>query len=322
MLLSRVAERLYWLARYIERVENTARLSKIHSQLMFDLPKSVKLNWYTLVEITSNEDYFDEHYDARTEKNCMWMLLGDRNNSASLISSLWWARENIRTTRDSLPREAWVYINEIYLYVKDNLDDLQVRSRRNALLEKVIRACQAISGMLMGTMSDNAAFRFLMMGQLIERADMTSRILDVGGYFAAQEYNQEEVEQYGSILWANILKSIGIYFMYRQAVQIEINGNSVIEFLVYDDKQFRSIKYCADKMHELANILPNSREVLKVIRQLQDLIDQTPEMEAGSTSLHDYLDALQLEISAIHNACYRTWFYPEVEAVSGMQSVQ
>lgn len=322
MLLSRVAERLYWLARYIERVENTARLSKIHSQLMFDLPKSVKLNWYTLVEITSNEAYFDEHYDARTEKNCMWVLLGDRNNSASLISSLWWARENIRTTRDSLPREAWVYINEIYLYVKDNIDDFQVRTKRNALLEKIIRACQAISGMLMGTMADNAAFRFLMMGQLIERADMTSRILDVGGYFAAQEDNPEEVEQYGSILWANILKSIGIYFMYRQAVQIEISGNSVIEFLVYDDKQFRSIKYCSDKLYELASSLPNPKCALRVIQVLQKRINQPPEIEAGSTALHDYLDELQLDISAIHNACYQTWFYPEVEAVSEMQSVQ
>ncbi|WP_051453355.1 alpha-E domain-containing protein [Hydrogenovibrio kuenenii] len=322
MLLSRVAERLYWLARYVERVENTARLSKIHSQLMFDLPKSVKLNWYTLVELTSSEDYFDEHYDARTEKNCMWMLLGDRNNSASLISSLWWARENIRTTRDSLPREAWVYINEIYLYVKDNIDDLQVRSRRNALLEKVIRACQAISGMLMGTMADNAAFRFLMLGQLIERADMTSRILDVGGYFAAQEDNPEEVEQYGSILWANILKSIGIYFMYRQTVQIEINGNSVIEFLVYDDKQFRSLKYCSERLYELSSSLPNSRKVLMVIKQLQDLIHQPPEIEAGSSTLHDYLDEIQLAISAIHSVCYQTWFYPEVEAVSDMKNIQ
>ncbi|WP_319381883.1 alpha-E domain-containing protein [Thiomicrorhabdus sp.] len=67
-MLSKVAERVYWLARYIERVENTARLARIHSQLMFDLPKSVKLNWYTLVQITSNEDYFDQFYDVKTEK--------------------------------------------------------------------------------------------------------------------------------------------------------------------------------------------------------------------------------------------------------------
>lgn len=112
-MLSRVAERVYWSARYIERVENTARLARVHSQLMFDLPKAVKLNWYTLVQITSNEAYFEENYDGRNEKNCMTMLLSDRNNPTSLISSLWWARENMRTTRDILPREAWIHINEL-----------------------------------------------------------------------------------------------------------------------------------------------------------------------------------------------------------------
>lgn len=233
-MLSRVAERLYWLARYIERIENSARLAQVHSQLMLDMPKSVKLSWYTLVQITSNEEFFDEHYDTKTEKNCCWALLGDRQNSASLMSSLWWARENIRTTRDSLPREAWIYINELYLLVNENQEDFYVRSKRNALLEQIIRSCQAIAGMLDGTMRMNTTFQFLQLGTAIERADMTSRILDVGAFFVAQETEAQEMKQFESILWANILKSISAYFMYRQTVQMEINGKSVIRFLVND----------------------------------------------------------------------------------------
>lgn len=310
-MLSRVAERIYWVARYIERVENTARLAKTQSRLMFDLPKSVKLSWYTLIQITSNEGYFDAHYDAKTEKNCMWALLGDRENSASLISSIWWARENIRTTRDRLPGEAWVYINELYLLVKDNVDDFNVRTKRNALLEKIIRSCQAINGMLHGSMSANSAYRFLILGILIERADMTSRIIDVGGYFISQKVESTEIEQYDNILWATILKTIGVYFMYRQKVQIEINGDSVIEFLIHDDHSFRSLQYCIHAIEHNVHALPNAKEVAKTTQYAKQLIEKDLEFEVGSTQLHDYLDTIQMALSDVHQACYRTWFYPD-----------
>ncbi|NCC34165.1 MAG: alpha-E domain-containing protein, partial [Chloroflexia bacterium] len=142
-MLSRVAERVYWLARYVERVENTARLAKVHTQLMLDLPKSVQMSWFGLVQITGNEDQFSQHYgQVRSEQNCMHFLLADRSNSASLISSLWWARENIRTTRDILPREAWSHINELYLLVKAQQSDFAERKTRNALLSQIIQACQ------------------------------------------------------------------------------------------------------------------------------------------------------------------------------------
>lgn len=240
-MLSRIAERLYWLSRYIERVENTARLAQTHSQLMLDMPKAVGLSWYTLIEITGNEDFFDEFYDAKTEKNCCLALLADRNNSASLISSLWWARENVRTTRDSLPSEAWIYVNELYLLVKENMDSFAVRKKRNELLEEIIRSCQAIIGMLEATMSYNETYQFIQLGNAIERADMTSRILDVGAYVIARESKDEDGQYFENILWANILKSQSALFMYRQAIQIEINGISVIRYLINDPNLFRSI---------------------------------------------------------------------------------
>lgn len=310
-MLSRVAERIYWLARYIERIENTARLAQVQSRLMFDLPKSVKLSWYTLIQITSDEEYFDANYDAKTERNCMWSLLGDRENPASLISSVWGARENIRTTRDRLPREAWVYINELYILVTDNVEDFTIRSKRNVLLEQVIRACQAITGMLHGCMSANSAFRFLKLGMFIERADMTSRIIDVGGFFIAQEVESTEIEQYDNILWATILKSIGIYFMYRQTVQIEINGPSVIEFLIHNDDSFRSLKYCVQEIEDSISVLPNAEKTLKSTQHTKQLIEKNLEFGVGSTLLHDYLDLIQRSLSEIHQNCYDTWFYPD-----------
>ncbi|WP_040727358.1 alpha-E domain-containing protein [Thiomicrorhabdus sp. Kp2] len=321
-MLSRVAERIYWLARYIERIENTARLTQVHSQLMFDMPKSVKLSWYTLIEITSNEDFFEEHYDAKTEKNCCWAILGDRDNSASLISSLWWARENVRTTRDSLPREAWIYVNELYLLVKENEEDFNVRRKRNELLEQVIRSCQAISGMLDGTMRLNKTFQFLQLGTAIERADMTSRILDVGGFFVAQELEEQEIKPFESILWANILKSVSAYFMYRQAVQMEINGKSVIRFLVNDPLLFRSIKHCVCMMHTQVATLPESTNVTKALEDLQTLINQSIPFELGSPVLHDYLDEVQMHLSVLHKEFYNTWFHPTIDLPTNQQQSQ
>jgi uncharacterized alpha-E superfamily protein len=309
-MLSKVAERVYWLARYIERVENTARLARVHSQLMFDLPKSVKLSWYALVQITSNEDYFERHYDARTEKNCMLMLLADRNNPASLISSLWWARENMRTTRDILPREAWIQINELYLLVKESQGDFEVRGKRNALLDKIIRACQAWSGMLSGTMSENETYRFIKLGMSIERADMTTRLLDVGGLFIAQESFAEEDSHFDAILWAHLLKSAGVYFMYRQQVQTEICGERVVDFLMKDPQLARSVAFCVQNMRRLVEYLPNAAPLAKELDDLQEAIKSDHLYSLGSSELHDYLDWIQARLSSLHGQFYAVWFNP------------
>lgn len=309
-MLSKVAERVYWLARYVERVENTARLARVQSQLMFDLPRSAKLSWYALVEITSTEAYFDEHYDARTEKNVMTMLLADKNNSASLMTSLWWARENTRTTRDILPREAWMHINELYLMVKENQEAFKSRRDRNSLLEKIIKSCQAWSGMLASTMSQNETYRFMKLGMVIERADMTSRSLDVGGLFAAQAEESELEYQYDSILWANLLKSVSAYFMYRQHYQTEITGQDVVDFLMNDTEFARSLRYCLITMHAMVVKLPNSQTVSHLIEELMSSMDDTAKFEVGSSDLHDYLDELQADLSDIHAEFYAIWFNP------------
>ena len=309
-MLSRVAERVYWLSRYVERVENTARLARVHAQLMFDLPKSAKLGWYALVEITSTEDYFESHYDARTEKNVMTMLLADRNNSVSLMSSLWWARENTRTTREILPREAWIHINELYLMVKEHQESFKTRRERNNLLDKIIKSCQAWSGMLASTMSQNETYRFMKLGMAIERADMTSRSLDVGGLFAAQDGQSDSDFQYDSILWANLLKSVSAYFMYRQHYQTEIMGQDVVDFLMHDFEFARSVRYCLNTMHTMASKLPNNHAVTHSIEELVSSMDNSTDFEVGSSDLHDYLDELQADLSEIHSKFYSIWFNP------------
>lgn len=312
-MLSRVAERVYWLARYIERVENTSRLAKVHAQLMFDLPKSIPFSWYGLVQITGNEDYFEQHYgDDKSEQNCMAMLLSDRDNPASLISSLWWARENIRTTRDILPREAWVHINELYLMVKAQQQDFQDRTKRNALLSQIIRGCQAFSGMLSGTMSNNETYHFLKLGLYIERADMTTRLIDEGGmYVSQQKFEHEDEAHFNSILWAHLLRSISAYFMYRLQYQTEIAGQEVLQFLTQDTHFARSVTYCLNEMQSLTHKLPNAAALENAIDSLCSKIKQEHCLSIGSQELHHHLDWIQSELSQINRLLYDIWFNPK-----------
>lgn len=312
-MLSRVAERVYWLARYIERIENTARLAKVHSQLMFDLPKSLQMSWYGLVEITSNEDFFAEHYgEERSEQNCMAMLLSDRNNPASLMSSLWWARENIRTTRDILPREAWLHINELYLMVKLEQKDFIDRKKRNALLSKIIRACQAFSGMLAGTMSNNETYRFLKLGMYIERADMTTRLIDEGGlYVSKEQFDHEDDTYFESILWAHLLRSISSYFMYRLQYQTEISGQEVLHFLTQDEDFARSVSYCLTEIQSTIGKLPNSETLQQSVDGLLAKIQSEKALTIGSDELHDHLDWIQRELTELNQLLYNVWFNPK-----------
>jgi uncharacterized alpha-E superfamily protein len=310
-MLSRVAERVYWLARYIERVENTARMVLVHSNLMYDLPKKIDMSWYRLIELISCEQQFDVLYDAKTERNVMQMVLTDYRNPASLVSSLQFARENVRTTRDVLPKETWNRINRLYLLVKSREEDVLVRSRRNNLMEEVIESCQSIVGMLSGTLSQDETFAFLVMGRNIERADMTSRILDEGGFFLGQQKHLEQVQAYENVLWANVLRSVSGYLMYRQHVQTEIDGQGVVMFLLNDIKFPRSVLQCMMMVLKTLDDLPDDSGVRLAVEDLKDFLACRTVFEAGSKELHDYLDQLQQKFMYLNNVIYQAWFVPK-----------
>lgn len=313
-MLSRVAERVYWVARYIERVENSARMILVHSNLMYDLPKKIDINWYRLIELVSAEALFDELYDAKTEKNVMAMLISDTRNPSSLVSSLRFARENIRTTRDILPKETWNMINQLHLLLASREADLSSRAKRNDLMEEVIRSCQAITGMFAGTLSQNETFSFLMLGRNLERADMTSRLLDEGGFFLGQQKHLEQVQAYENVLWANVLRSVSGYLMYRQHVQTQINGEDVVRFLL-NDRQFpRSVTQCLQTIEQVVQQLPDADSVKQQVAFLRVYLQDWRNFEAGSEELHGYLDQLQKHLMSLNNAIYQAWFVHKLQA--------
>ncbi len=156
IMLSRVAERLYWTARYLERVENTARLVSVYDNLLFDLPRKIHISWFSLIEINSSESQYSQQYKVKDERNVVKFMLADEINPSSMLESLKMVRENVRTTRDVLPEDLWEWINELNRFAKNNIKQGINRSMRHAYLNTIIEGCEKINGLLYSTMSRDA----------------------------------------------------------------------------------------------------------------------------------------------------------------------
>ncbi len=307
-MLSKVAERVYWTARYIERVENTARLLGVYANLLLDLPKGVNLGWSNLVELNSAQHLFDERYKNRDERNVVKFILGDTKNPSSVVSSLFMLRENVRTTRDVVPAEAWELINELSLFVSDNLQQAVNRGQRHDFLKGLIKGCQQLNGLLYGTMNHDAAWDFLRLGRNLERADMTTRILDAGAATIMQTQGDEVAINTWQIIWGNVLRSVGADQSYRRTLRSAVRGSDVARYLL-EDKDFpRTIAHCLIASADSAAKLPRSEPVSDCLNALLSRGFDGVDYQNLGAPFRDYLNNLQLELAAVHSAIANNWF--------------
>ena len=312
-MLSRVAERIYWQARYLERAENTARLLGVFSTLLLDLPPGTKLSWRSLVEITGTDRAFDEKYKQASERNVMRFLLLD--SASSLLNTLENTRENARTTREIMPLEAFEQINDLFHYVKDNAGVSISGGSRHKFLEEIISNCHEISGLMAGSMSRGAAYSFVRLGRSLERADMATRIIDVGSGNLLTNIGigakpAESNEPYENTLWMNILRSLTAYQMYRQHVKHRVNGEDVVRFLLQDDDFPRAATHVLTTITKVLKHLPNNAKAAKQVDKTLRIIEKGNISKLLGAGLFQYLDNLQVEIAKIHTSIADTWFLP------------
>ena len=312
-MLSRVAERMYWFGRYIERAENTARLINVNTNLMLDLPK-VKFIWSSLINMTGTQDQYSARFNVVDERNVVKFLMGDP--SGSIANSIEMARENVRTTREVMPNESWEKVNELNLYIRKNMAEGIKRDARHHFLNEVLRACHEITGYLAGSMSHNEAYNFIKIGRNLERADMTTRIIDVGCLNLMSE-EQPEVLEYENILWMNVLRSSTAYQMYRQHVRDRVNGEDVCDYLINDPNFPRTVVHCLREVQGCFEALPNPDQPLRTLAHTQRMIsgsDVITLLKEGG--LHQYIDEIQEDLGDIHLQLAATWFGHEPVAVS------
>jgi uncharacterized alpha-E superfamily protein len=306
-MLSRSAERLYWLARYLERTENIARLVSVHMNLLMDLPRGVEMGWQQLIRINASEQEFYEHNKVVSERSVTRFLLTDSSHLGSLFSTLSAARENIRTSRELLPDEAWEQVNEMYLYTKKNLDAIANRRSRFLFLNEILKGCQRFTGLLSGYMSHNNPYLFIRLGRNLERADMTSRILDLASLLLS-ESRSDEMRQYETILWMNILKSLNALLMYRQQKRSRINGDDVINFLLLDKNLPRSVGCCIAEISDSINKLPNHDALPERVNELEGYVQAIDTFQTTQVQLRGILDDLQNKLGGLHSQISDNWF--------------
>lgn len=309
-MLSRVAERIYWMARYLERTENTARLINVHTALLLDMPQKMEFDWFTLIRIFNNESLFQELHDDMNENNIMVFMVTDSNNPNSILSSLSNIRENTRTSLDLLPEEIWESINQAYLLLQDELHAVTNRHHRQLLLQKLMHHCVCIRGILDSFMSRNHTFDFAQLGKHVERADMTSRILEMTSLLLS-EARSEAVRQYEGILWTNLLQALNAHQMYLQHMHPPVTATSVLKFLVQDEAFPRSLYYSLHDIGYYLKHLSGADKSLRVQAQiLKHLSDQSFET-VPEASIHHLMDYLQQQLAALHDEISNTWFYPD-----------
>lgn len=317
-MLSRVAENIYWLARYVERAENTARLVRVSSHLELDTPRGIAPGWLPLVEITGLHDSFFAVEREPNERNIVRFLIGDTNNPGSIISSLAAARENCRTVREILPRSAWERLNELFLFAKENTQSGLTKRGRDAYLEGIVAGSQGITGLFGSVMYRDAAWHFSRIGRNLERADMTTRIIDVRSTDLFPD-DLLESRSLDTLQWISVLRSLSGYQAYRRHVAMRVSRQDVLGFLFHDSVFPRSVLHCIDAVDESLGELENTGMPLRRAHTMQRRLRRTKVSEMSQAELHAFIDELQVDVMNVHAAIADAYFPPPLQTQMQMQ---
>ena len=302
-MLARVAENIYWMARYLERAEDLARLINVNAHLALDLPKGLAPIWGQLIAISGAQSlYSKSDYD---ERSVLQFLICEAGSPVSMLSCIACARENARTIRDVIPRELWESINACYLYAHEHAALALSKRARFGFLNDIIRQCQTLNGILSGTMSRDSGYIFLRVGRYLERADMTSRIVDVR---SANLVPGEASATYDNLQWMSVLSSLTGYQMYRREMQIRVRRAAVLRFLFQSRDFPRSLTFCINAVQDALLPLNDPSPAASVLERIGQQLDCARVDALQQTELQEFVDQLQIGFAQVHDELQRIYF--------------
>jgi len=311
-MLSRVANSIYWLSRYMERADNVARFVDVNLQMMLDLPSGLSEQWQPLVSISGDDDAFALRFATPTRENVIKFLTFEPDNPNSIVSCLRAARENARTIRESISPEMWEQVNTCYLMVNAAASDQLRMTLALGFFGEVKKASQLFHGITDATMLHGEGWCFYQLGRLLERADKTSRLLDVKYYILLPSLTDVGTPL-DDIQWAAVLQSASALEMYRKR-HGHIAPEQIIKFLVLDPEFPRSIHFCLttanDSLHAISGtpvgMYRNSAE--QRLGQLRAELAYTDMKQIIGRGLHEFLDALQTKLNLVDQCIFDTFF--------------
>jgi len=326
-MLSRTADHLFWMARYTERAENTARMLDVNVQTSL-LPQSVEdaeQGWRAVLGISELLHSYDQKYDALTQKDVIDFMVRDPGNPSSIASCLKQARENARAVRGALTTEAWEIQNATWIKMQGYLQTSALEQNPSDFFEWVKHRSHLSRGVTIGTMLKDEAFHFIRLGTFLERADNTARIIDVK-FHGAKESKQSQSGQSQSqsltakegstpidfYYWAAILRSVSGFEIYRKVYRDVITPERVAELLILRADMPRSLAACMS--HVLSNLKNVHNDVSSDTERFAgklhaDLKFSSIEevLEAG---LHDYLTVFLERIFELGNRISKDFLVP------------
>jgi len=311
-MLSRVAESVFWLNRYIERAENYSRFIDVNHQLALDISEDFSNQWMPLVYTTGDAELFSKKYEHPTSSNVIQFMTFDEENPSSIYSCLRAARENARTIRENISTLMWESLNGFFLYVKEAKERFTIERdltrqglsvQLSEFLGEVRKNAQSFYGCSDSTISHDEVWNFSILGRVLERADKTTRILDMK-YFILLPSPQDVGSTLDLLQWLSLLKSASAHEMYNRIYK-KVHPVEIAEFLILNPYFPRSIVFC---LQELENSLES-------VSGTKEGLPRNPAQEAASSylvklktesiqsifdkGLHEYLDDIQIELNQI-----------------------
>jgi uncharacterized alpha-E superfamily protein len=316
-MLSRVANSLYWMSRYVERAENVARILDVNLQLLLDFrnldDNGLRDHWIPIVQCTGDQDSFVAQHQRATAAAVAEFMVFRQENPNSIVSSICQARENARMVRDQITVETWEELNRLYLFVlSPPARQMWLHSPTDFFNEIKASSLQQI-GLSYATHIHNEGWWFSQAGRFIERADKTSRMLDVRYHTLPERGVPKAPNQTEVLEWSAILRSCSAWDVYKSIYGAEVHPRDVAELLLLNEDFPRSVRFCVDQLNGALRCISGvsgrrfSNEAERLAGRLVAELQFSTIEEVFEAGLHDYLDKLQLKLNAIGEALFNTY---------------
>jgi len=318
-MISRVAEHCFWLARYLERAENTARVLDVNQTLLLDFIVPIDHQWKPLLIISGIHDYEGSAESEDVQRHMTW----DPENACSIATSITSARENARIIREVVSHEYWERINFFYLWMQGDASRALYERDRNEFYGQVRRINQLLFGIGDGTMSHGEPWEFFLLGKYLERACQTARILDVK-YHLLLPTPDLIGTPIDNAHWMAILKSCSGYEPFHKQRDGFEHGTQVADFLIFDTIFPRSVRFCLIQCREASRRISGPKNRVER-NELEHMLDEAIDWlnlvgidDLVAAGLHESLTRVVNAIHEMGGAVYRDYFEIPVERLAEM----